>query len=178
MSEKQPELMEAGVLVPVYRAEDGALMLVLVRRVEGGLHGGQLALPGGKRIPSDASMADTALRESREEIGLDAASVEIVEALPAMETLTTGFRIFPFLARIVRPAQWRRDSLEIAEILEVPVEEFARPEARGEEMRSFGGRPEPKLTRFFRVKNYKLWGATYRILEPLIPRLLRREWPL
>jgi len=168
-------LIEAGVLVPVYRAENGALMLVLVRRVEGGAHGGQIALPGGKRIPSDACMAETALRESREEIGLVAENVEILEALPVMETRTTGFKIFPFLARINRPDRWCMDDQEIAEILEVPVEELARPEARGEEMRRFGRNPEPQPVHFFRVGTHKLWGATYRILEPLIPRLARQE---
>jgi len=178
VSDRPPDLIEAGVLVPVYRAGDGSLMLVLVRRVEGGIHGGQIALPGGKRMPSDTSMAETALRESREEIGLDTGNVEILEALPIMETRTTGFRIFPFLARIVRPAQWRRDDQEIAEVLEVSVAELARPEARGEEMRSFGHLPEPQLIRFFHVRPHKLWGATYRILEPLIPRLVREEWPL
>jgi len=178
VSECPKNLTEAGVLVPVYRAADGFPTLVLVRRVEGGPHGGQIALPGGKRIPSDASMAETALRESREEIGLDARNVKILEALPVMETRTTGFRIYPFLARIVRPARWQMDRLEIAEILEVPVVELARPEAWGEETRNFGSHPEPQLVRFFHVKTHKLWGATYRILEPLIPRLVRQEWPL
>ncbi len=174
--DRTPELVEAGVLVPVYRAEDGTLMLVLVRRVEGGVHGGQIALPGGKRIPSDASLAETALRESSEEIGLEAGSVEILEALPVMETRTTGFRIHPFLARIARPAHWRRDDQEIAEILEVPVAELAGPEARGQEIRSLVHHPEPQLIRFFHVRTHKLWGATYRILDPLIPRLTRQEW--
>jgi len=178
VKDRPPELIEAGVLVPVYRAKTGDLMLVLVRRVEGGIHGGQIALPGGKRVQSDASMAETALRESEEEIGLEAANVEILEALPVMETRTTGFRIHPFLARIARPENWRRDDQEIAEILEVPVAELARPEARGEEIRRFGHLPEPQLIRFFRVRSHKLWGATYRILDPLIPRLAQSEWEL
>jgi 8-oxo-dGTP pyrophosphatase MutT (NUDIX family) len=173
-----PVLIDAGVLVPVYRSEGGVLTLVLVRRVEGGAHGGQIALPGGKRIPSDASMAETALRESREEIGLESRDVEILEGLPVLETRTTGFRIHPFLARIDRPARWNRDEAEIAEILEVPVAELARPEVRGEEMRSFAHHPEPQLIRYLRVRTHKLWGATYRILDPLIPRLTRREWEL
>jgi 8-oxo-dGTP pyrophosphatase MutT (NUDIX family) len=178
MSGSPRDLIDSGVLVPVYRTGDGVLMLVLVRRVEGGIHGGQIALPGGKRTASDVSMEETALRECEEEIGLAPDDVDILEALPVMETRTTGFRIFPFLGRITRPAQWRMDSQEIAEILEVPVEELARPDARGEEMRSFAHLPEPQLINFLRVRNHKLWGATYRILEPLVPRLLQREWPV
>jgi 8-oxo-dGTP pyrophosphatase MutT (NUDIX family) len=55
---------EAAVLIPVYRAQDGALVVVLVRRAKGGVHGGQLALPGGQRDPGDAALATTALREA------------------------------------------------------------------------------------------------------------------
>jgi 8-oxo-dGTP pyrophosphatase MutT (NUDIX family) len=89
---------EAAVLVPVYRRQDGELMVVLIRRPQGGAHGGQLALPGGQRDPTDADLAATALREANEELGLTADHVELLAALPVVETSTTGFRIAPFLA--------------------------------------------------------------------------------
>jgi hypothetical protein len=57
---------EAAVLVPVYRRSDGELIVVLVARVQGGVHGGQLALPG-ERDPADADLAASALREANEE---------------------------------------------------------------------------------------------------------------
>ena len=90
-------LREAAVLVPVYRRQDGELMVVLVRRAQGGAHGGQLALPGGQREPGDADLAATALREANEELGLAANQVELLAALPVVETQTTGFRVAPFL---------------------------------------------------------------------------------
>ena len=55
-------LVEAAVLLPVYRDGDGELRLVLVQRGSGGVHGGELAFPGGKRDPDDNSLLDTALR--------------------------------------------------------------------------------------------------------------------
>jgi 8-oxo-dGTP pyrophosphatase MutT (NUDIX family) len=88
-------MREAAVLVPVYRRQDGELVVVLVRRAQGGVHSGQLALPGGQRDPSDADLAATALREADEEIGLAADRVELLAALPVVETRTTGFRIAP-----------------------------------------------------------------------------------
>jgi len=81
---------EAAVLVPVYRRPDGQLVVVLVRRAQGGVGGGQLALPGGQRDPADADLAATALREANEELALAADQLELLAALPVVETRTTG----------------------------------------------------------------------------------------
>ena len=178
-------MKEAAVLVPVYRrrAEDaspddrGDLRLVFIRRAEGGIHGGQIAFPGGKREPADASMRDTALRESREEIGLDG-DVEVLDRLPAIGTITSGFRVTPFLARIEPPAAWRLDEREVAEVLDVRLADLEHPRAHGEEMKDFPTWRVPRLIPFYRVGPYKLWGLTYRIVKPLIPRLLKGEWKI
>lgn len=169
-------LQEAAVLVPVYRRDAGELYLVLIRRGAGGTHGGQLALPGGRRDPGDRSLLDTALREAQEEIGIAPQRVEILEPLPVTETLTSGFRIFPFLARIIPLARWRPQEREVAEVIEVKVHDLARPAAYGEAIERFPTWPEPRRIPFYRVGPYRVWGATYRILRPLIPRLLAGEW--
>jgi 8-oxo-dGTP pyrophosphatase MutT (NUDIX family) len=169
---------EAAVLVPVYRRPDGELVVMLVRRAQVGAHGGQLALPGGQRDPTDADLAATALREANEELGLASDQVELLAALPVVETQTTGFRIAPFLARLAGPVRWRLQEREIAEVVEVPVADLARPEVRAEEVRDFPTWPAPRRVRLWRVGGHEVWGVTYRILEPLVPRLLGGEWPL
>lgn len=176
MSAPQATMVAAAALVPVYRDEDGEIRLVLVRRAEGGTHGGQLALPGGKRDAQDRSMLDTALRETWEEIGLAPERIDVLADLPAVETRTTGFRILPFLARILRPAQWRLDPREVAEVIEVKLNDLTRPGAHAEEVMQLPSWPEPRSTPFYRVGPYQLWGVTYRIVDPLIPRLLAGEW--
>jgi 8-oxo-dGTP pyrophosphatase MutT (NUDIX family) len=171
-------MREAAVLVPVYRAQDGELVVVLVRRTRGGAHGGQLALPGGQRDPNDADLAATALREANEELGLASGQVELLAALPVVETQTTGFRIAPFLARVTVLAPWRPQEGEIAEVVELRVAELAGPEVRAEEVREFPTWPAPRRIRLWRVGRHEVWGVTYRILEPLVPRLLAGEWRL
>src|SRR5215216_5107952 len=143
---------EAAVLVPVYRRPDGQLVVVLVRRAQGGVGGGQLALPADQ--------------------------LELLAALPVVETRTTGFRIAPFLARLTGPAPWRLQEREIAEVVEVPVAALARPEVRAEAVRGFPTWPAPRRVQLWRVGGQEVWGVTYRILEPLVPRLLGGEWPL
>jgi 8-oxo-dGTP pyrophosphatase MutT (NUDIX family) len=176
--ETETALIEAAVLVPVYRGDDGEVRLVVVRRGEGGIHSGLLAFPGGKPDPGDRSLLETALREAREEIGITHERIEILADLPGVETMTTGFLISPFLARITPLKQWQRDEREIAEIIEVKLSELAHPEAHGEDVRQLPGWPEPRRTPFYRVGPYQLWGATYRILHPLLPRLLAEEWTI
>jgi 8-oxo-dGTP pyrophosphatase MutT (NUDIX family) len=168
------EIVEAAVLAPVYRDRDGRLRLVLIRRGPRGVHGGQLALPGGRREPGDATLRETALREAEEEIGLDRGQVEVIAELSVVTTATTGFHIAPFLGRLLAPpAPWRRQELEIAEVLEVDIAELAA--AHGEEEMSFPSWPAPRIVPFYRVGEHKLWGATYRIVHPLLPRLLGGE---
>lgn len=171
-----PQRRDASVLVPVYRDGAGALRLVLMRRAEGGIHGGQLAFPGGRAEPHDATAWGTALRESEEEIGLARAAVTLLEALPVVETRSTGMRIAPFLGRIVPPAAWTPDPVEVAEVLDVAIADLARPEARGASLETFPGWPAPTRIEFLRIGDQRLWGASYRIFEPLMARLLAGAW--
>jgi 8-oxo-dGTP pyrophosphatase MutT (NUDIX family) len=170
------EFHPAAVLVPVYKDEEGYLKVVLIRRSRDGVHGGEIALPGGKRNSQDHSLTATALREAKEEIGIDPNSVDILEQLPVVDTVVTGYRIHPFLGRIVPPPVWRLDAREVAEIIEVRLEEFTKPGIHGEETRRFPFKPAALNIRYYRIGSHQLWGATYRILHPLIPRLLSGEW--
>ncbi|HEX8327069.1 MAG TPA: CoA pyrophosphatase [Hymenobacter sp.] len=171
-------LRESAVLIPVFRNAAGEITLVLVRRGNHGVHGGQLAFPGGKRDPADASLLATALRETEEEIGLPAAAIEVLAALPPVQTRTSGFHIAPFLARIVPPPTWRFSQPEIAEVLEVPLRHLADPANAGQELWEFPDHPTPELISFWRVGQHYLWGASYRMLLPLLSRLLAGEWEL
>ena len=168
--------MDAAVLVPLHRDAAGELRVVLVRRTEGGLHGGQLAFPGGKHDVGDASLRETALREACEEIGLEAASATVLAALDPIETRVTGFRIHPFLARVEPPRRWRPSAGEVAEVLEPTVAALADPANRGSSVEQFPGWPAPARIEFIRVGPHRLWGASYRILAPLLPRLTAGEW--
>lgn len=178
MDHPKDHLIDAAVLIPIYRDDHGDVRMVFVRRTEGGIHGGQIAFPGGRHDPTDNSMLETALREAWEETGLMRDDINIIASLPPFETFTTGFRIYPFLARINPPDKWRRQEREIAEIFTVKLDDLARPEAQGEELRKFPNWPEPRRIHFYLVDGHKIWGATYRILRGLLPRLLAGEWEI
>lgn len=178
MSASSPAFVESAVLVPVYRATDGRVVLVFIRRSARGIHGGHIAFPGGKREAADPSLLHTALRESQEEIGLEPRHVQLLEELPVVETLSTGFRIVPFLARVRPTARWQVQPEEVDEVLEVAVEELMQPQAHAERDWAFRDRAEPVRLPFYRIGEYELWGATYRIVRPLLPRIAAGEWAI
>jgi 8-oxo-dGTP pyrophosphatase MutT (NUDIX family) len=158
------QLVDSAVLAPLYRDPRGDLRLVFIRRSPHGLHGGQIAFPGGRREPNDVDLLATALREAEEEVGLDPSQVEVLTDLPVIETMATGFRVAPFLGRLNgAPPTWRRQETEIDEILEVRLDDL-NPATHAVEYWQLDGWPEAREIPFYWIGPYKLWGATYRIV--------------
>lgn len=137
-----------------------------------------MAFPGGAWERGDATLEETALREAEEEVGLERERVQVVAALDPVFTLVSGFRVHPFLARIERPERWRLQPGEVEAVLEPSLEELLNPLCRGQEDRPVPGLPGPVRFPYVRIGSRKLWGATLRIVAPLLPRLRAGEWPL
>jgi len=106
-------LVKAAVLVPI--VDRGEPFLVFAKRTEHvGTHRGQISFPGGRLDPSDRGLLEAALRESEEEIGLPRSAVTLQGALPPVGTFVTGYRIFPFVGTIERPAELFPQEAEVA----------------------------------------------------------------
>lgn len=171
------ELRTAAVLVPVYRDGDGELRLVLVVRADdGGIHGGQLGLPGGKPEPADASLLATALREAQEEVGLDPGAVDVLATLDPLDTRTTGWRVHPFLGQVPADTAWRLQEHEVVGVLTPAVRTLADPASRRTLPFTSMRFPEPLLVEGIDIEGHVLWGMTLRLLDDLVPRLLAGEW--
>lgn len=170
-------MRDAAVLVPVFRDADGDLrVVIIVRADDGGLHGGQLGLPGGRPEPGDADLLATALREAEEEVGLARDVVEVVAGLPSFDTQTTGWRVHPFLGRIPPDTTWRLQETEIVGLLTPSVRALADPAARARLPFTSRRFSEPLLVDGIDVEGHVLWGMTLRLLDDLLPRLLAGEW--
>ena len=169
-------MIDAAVLIPVYRSQDGELHIVMILRNPGGVHGGQIAFPGGKHDPEDETMLDTALREVREELGLIVERNNVLAELPMEQTQTTGYRVFPFLARIAVPDRWQIAEREIAEIVDVKLTDLTRRDAHDKMIGRFPTWEKAQQVSFYRIGEHRLWGLSYRILQPVLARLVAGEW--
>jgi len=167
------EEREAAVLAPVITRDGDAHVLFTKRADHLSDHPGQMSFPGGGREPEDGDLLATALREAREEIGLDPAAVEVVGRLDDIRTVT-NYQIRPFVAR-VPDREYRPGDDEVAEIAVLPVAGLVNPDNYESERRDHPHYGEIRL-HFFHVGGYTVWGATANMLVQLLE--LTTDWTL
>ncbi|OHC46926.1 MAG: coenzyme A pyrophosphatase, partial [Rhodobacteraceae bacterium GWE1_64_9] len=110
---------DAAVLVPIVMRPEPTVLLT-ERTAHLSTHSGQVAFPGGKRDPEDASAQATALREAHEEVGLAASDVQVLGTLPIYIT-GTAFLITPVVALVDPRAHLNPNPYEVADVFEVPL---------------------------------------------------------
>ena len=164
----EPGLPAAAVLVllagwePDYR-------LVLTRRARTlRRQPGDFAFPGGMVEPGDDSALAAALREGREEIGLDPRRVRVLGRLDERRTYH-GFRLSAFAAAI-GPEAALAPGPEVEEIFEVPWRDLPALERTSVERLPSGpdGRPRSRVIFRYPFEGRDIWGLTARLIRDLL----------
>ena len=159
---------DAAVLVPLIAHETGLTALLTLRTPDLAVHGGQIAFPGGKIDPSDENPAAAALREAREEVGLDPAGVTIVGYLDRYLT-GTGYRITPVVGRVAPDPMLALNPQEVQEAFEVPLTFLMDPRNHRRGSRVFRGRERHFYEMPFEGRY--IWGITAGIIRGLYERM-------
>lgn len=160
----QRQLRDAAVLLAVVERPCGPAVLLTKRASGLRHHPGQIALPGGRVDPSDASIEAAALREAQEEVALDPARVRVLGRLPPHETVT-GYAMTPVVAHVPGDFIPAIRQGEVEEAFFVPFDHLADPGNYRVERRRWLGQWRSYYT--VPYGPYYIWGATARVLRSL-----------
>ncbi len=157
------QLIPAAVLVPIILREPSATVLFTQRSAALRHHAGQISFPGGRLESADTSPIEAALREAREEVGLDPGFVTVIGFLPD-HVVGSGFRVTPVVA-FVRPGfSLAPDPREVEETFEVPLDFlFDRTNFRTRMQQYLPDLPAVELNDI-PVGERNIWGATAGML--------------
>lgn len=167
-------LVAAAVLVPLVERAQGLTVLLTKRAVELKSHAGQISFPGG-RLEAGESPSAAALREAREEIGLDARFIAIAGYLPD-HVLLSGFRVTPVVGFVRSGFELRLASKEVQDTFEVPLGYVFDPANHKSRLRRVVGDAAEMKVCDIAYGEHNIWGATAGILITLY-RICTTEAP-
>lgn len=165
---ERESLTPASVLIPIVARDlaggPGLTVILTQRAAHLKDHSGQVSFPGGRVAAADTSPEATALRETREEIGLDSTRVELLGRLADYHT-RTGYRITPVVGVIAPPFELSPDANEVDEIFEAPLAFLLDPANHQRQSREWQG----EQRWFFAIpyQRHYIWGATAGMLVNL-----------
>ncbi len=154
----------ASVLVIIYGTEPKVLMIEKSKKLN--IHAGEIAFPGGKWIEDDNDLLETALRETREEIGLNVSRKNVIGQFENVVTLNSGFTISSFLS-VLNDIQRLKINSEVKSVLHIPLIPLLETLSDDQDPNHKSIQEMYKFT----YKDKVVWGASARILKHLVNRL-------
>lgn len=162
----------AGSVLLLLCPDSGIIRFPLIKRPEyQGLHSGQISLPGGKAEPGESSI-ETALREAREEIGVDPVKVKVLGTLSQFYVIPSNFMVTPVVALAEAQPDYQPDAQEVVRILQGNLHELLADDAVRIKEIEVSGRYR-MLAPHFEIEGEIVWGATAMMLNEF--RIMLRE---
>jgi 8-oxo-dGTP pyrophosphatase MutT (NUDIX family) len=154
----------AGLLL-LYPGERGPSIPLTVRASGLRRHAGQISLPGGATDPGE-TLAQAAMREAHEEIGVDPALVRVLGELTPVHVLVSGFTLHPIVGITDARPSFTLAAHEVEEVIEVSVEDLQDASSIRQGTRTREGLAIEYP--YFDLMGHQVWGATAMILGEFI----------
>jgi 8-oxo-dGTP pyrophosphatase MutT (NUDIX family) len=169
---RQGQPRQGAVLLLLY-PKAGTTHLVLTRRRDDlESHAGQISFPGGRREGVE-TLEQAALRETREEVGIHAASIAILGELAPLYIPPSDYEVHPFVGWHAHTPIFVPQPAEVAEIVEVPLKLLLARETRRQEIWERSGMSLE--VPFYNIGQHKVWGATAMMLSEFVERVRALE---
>ncbi len=157
---------KAAVLIPIY-LKDGEYFTALIKRTEyDGVHSGQMAFAGGRWEKQDSTLIVTALREAKEEIGIEPATVEVLGSLSQLYIPPSNFLILPVIGFLTKKPSFHLQIEEVQSVHEIPLKEFLYPKNISSVEINSGYNPRFKAP-CYKISGNIIWGATAMVISEL-----------
>lgn len=157
---------EASVMMLFYPKNDEPHLVMILRNSYKGVHSSQIGFPGGKVEKFDTSLADTALRETFEEIGIDREFITVVKPFTPLYIPPSNFMVYPFLGYAAQELIFNPDDREVFGIIEMPLKALMDDNAKVSKTLSTSYMEEVVVPAF-KFEEYYIWGATSQMLNEL-----------
>lgn len=164
-------LKPAGVLVPIIQRDAELSVLLTQRSAELKHHAGQVSFPGGRMEEHDANVEATALRETHEEVGIEARHISVLGYLQTMPTIT-GYAVTPVVGFVSADAELAIDSTEVEYTFEVPLSFLLEVSNAVRTEWETTSRKVPMIE--FHWEGERIWGATAFMIVALRKKLLNQ----
>jgi 8-oxo-dGTP pyrophosphatase MutT (NUDIX family) len=157
----------AGVLILLYPLENESYTILIRRSTYNGAHSGQISFPGGQYEASDKDLTFTALRETREEIGISPELIKVIGKLTPLYIPVSNYFVHPVVGILDSEPNFEKDPKEVEEIYSVKLESLLDPACLISDDHIYENERIIQAP-YFQYNHLKIWGATAMILSEFI----------
>ncbi|MBN2348066.1 MAG: CoA pyrophosphatase [Bacteroidales bacterium] len=154
---------KAGVLLYIFQQKNELFSVLIKRTDDDGPHSGQISLPGGKYELSDKNTIETALREAKEEIGINISDLMVLGQLTNVPIPVSRFIVTPVVAFSSNKPEFTIDPQEVKEVIIFKLNDLLLSDIRKSEEIIINN-IQRKIP-YFNIQNHHVWGATAMVLS-------------
>jgi len=157
----------SAVLITLFKEEGKTKLIFILRSVYEGVHSGQISFPGGKKDATDTDLIETALRETKEEVGITIERDAILGKLSNLYIPNSNFSVEPYVAYVENINEIIPDRDEVQEVYKISLNDLLNENAIQSKEVLFLNERIISAPCFY-INGLKIWGATAMILNELL----------